>query len=79
MKHKLAVIGYGGMGSWHCQNVATKIPEIQVKGIWDIRPEARDKARDDGLYVYSSLEELLEDDEVDLVTVAVPNNFHKEL
>lgn len=79
MKHTLAVIGYGGMGSWHCQNVAEKIPQVQVKGIWDIREEAREKAKEKGLYAYSSLEELLQDGEVDLVTIAVPNNFHKEL
>lgn len=79
MKHTLAVIGYGGMGSWHCQNVAEKIPQIQVKGIWDIREEARDKAKENDLYPYSSLEELLQDEEVDLVTIAVPNNFHKDL
>ena len=79
MKHTLAVIGYGGMGSWHCQNVSEKIPEVQVKGAWDICPEALDKAKENGLYAYSSLEELLHDTEVDLVTIAVPNNFHKEL
>lgn len=79
MKHTLAVIGYGGMGSWHCQNVSEKIPEVQVKGAWDIRPEALEKAKENGLYAYSSLEELLHDAEVDLVTIAVPNNFHKEL
>ena len=78
-KHKFAVIGYGGMGSWHCQNVSEKIPQICVYGAWDIRPEALDKAREKGLYTYSSLDELLEDREVELVTIAVPNNFHKEL
>ena len=78
-KHKLAVIGYGGMGSWHCQNVSEKIPQICVYGAWDIRPEALDKALEKGLYTYSSLDELLEDREVELVTIAVPNNFHKEL
>ena len=79
MKHMLAVIGYGGMGSWQCQNVAEKIPQVQVKGAWDIREEAREKAKEKGLYAYSSLEELLQDEEVDMVTIAVPNNFHKEL
>ena len=78
-KHNLAVIGYGGMGSWHCQNIMDKIPQIHVKGVWDIRPEALNKAKEKGLSPYSSLEELLHDKEIDLVTIAVPNNFHKEL
>lgn len=79
MQHKLAVIGYGGMGSWHCQNIAKKVHQIEVKGAWDVRKEAREKAAADGHYAYSSLEELLHDQEVDMVTIAVPNNYHKPL
>ena len=79
MKHTLAVIGYGGMGGWHCANVAEKLPQIAVKGVWDVREEAREKAAASGLFAYASLEELLADGEVDLVTVATPNNFHREL
>lgn len=78
MKRKLAVIGYGGMGSWHCKSITEKIDAIEVKGIYDIRPEACEKAIKDGYYTYSSVEELLQDDEVELVTIAVPNNFHKD-
>lgn len=79
MGHKLAIIGFGGMGGWHCQNITEKISEIEVVGAWDIREEARAKATERGFYAYSSLEELLNDDEVDIVTVATPNNFHKQL
>ena len=79
MNHTLAVIGYGGMGGWHCSSIAEKLPQIRVKGVWDIREEAREKAKKNGLIAYASLEELLADGEVDLVTVATPNNFHKEL
>lgn len=77
-KHKLALIGYGGMAQWHCQNIRERIPEITVKGAYDIRQEALEKAAQDGLVTYSSVEELLADPEVDLVTIAVPNNFHKD-
>lgn len=79
MKHTMAIIGFGGMGGWHCQSVTEKIPELTVKGAWDIREEARTRVSEWGLYVYSSLEELLADGEVDLVTIAVPNNYHKDL
>ena len=54
-----AVIGYGGMGGWHCANVAEKLPQIAVKGVWDVREEAREKAAASGLFAYASLEELL--------------------
>lgn len=79
MGHKLAIIGFGGMGAWHWKNISEKIDAITVKGVWDVREEARKKAEENGLYAYSSLEELLKDEEVDLVTVATPNDFHKPL
>lgn len=79
MKHKLAIIGYGGMGGWHHQNIKASIPEITVTGVYDIRPEVEETATKNGLYFYHSLEELLEDEAVDMVTVATPNNFHKDL
>lgn len=78
MKHTMAIIGYGGMGGWHADNVSTRIDNMTVKGIFDIRGEAREKAAANGLYVYETAEELMEDPEVELVTVATPNNFHKD-
>ena len=74
--HTLAIIGFGGMGSWHARNIMERVPEIRVKGAYDIREEALNKAREMGLRAYGSLQELLDDAEVDLVTIATPNNFH---
>lgn len=79
MKHTMAIIGYGGMGGWHHKSITEKIPELTVKGAYDIREEAVQKAREDGLYAYASLDELLQDASVELVTIATPNNFHKDL
>ncbi|MBQ4320939.1 MAG: Gfo/Idh/MocA family oxidoreductase [Oscillospiraceae bacterium] len=79
MKHRIAVIGFGGMGGWHVRNIQEKIPELEVAGVWDIREEALAKARELGLHTYASQEELLADPTVDLVTVATPNNFHKPI
>ena len=78
-KHRLAVIGFGGMGSWHARNVREKVPEIEVCGAYDIREEALQAAREMGLRAYDSLDALLADPAIDLVTIAVPNNFHREL
>ena len=78
MKYNMAVIGYGGMGGWHVSNILSRIESIQVKGIYDIRADAQQKAENEELYVYHSIEELLLDDEVDLVVIATPNNFHKD-
>jgi predicted dehydrogenase len=79
LKHIHAIIGFGGMGGWHYENVKAKIPEIRTKGVWDIRAEAREKAESLGLMAYGSLEALLNDPEIELVTIATPNNFHKPL
>lgn len=78
MKHTMALIGYGGMAGWHHKSISDNIPELFVKGAYDIRPEIHDKIRENGLYCYQSAEELITDPEVELVTIAVPNNFHKD-
>ncbi|MGB4659560.1 MAG: Gfo/Idh/MocA family oxidoreductase [Mobilitalea sp.] len=78
MGHKLAIIGYGGMGSWHYKSVTDLIDKTLVKGIYDIRSEACAKAKDMGLYIYHDIDEILKDTDIDLVTIAVPNNFHKD-
>ena len=78
MGHKLAIIGYGGMGGWHHRSVTDSIDKTMVKGIYDIRDEACQKATESGLQVYQSVDEIIQDNEIDLVTIAVPNNFHKD-
>lgn len=77
MKHKLGIIGYGTMGSWHAENVRDRIRDLDVALVYDINPEKRQKARDAGFAVCETAEELLQSD-VDLVVIATPNNFHKE-
>lgn len=79
MKHRLALIGYGGMAGWHHKNISEKIPSIEVVGALDVREEANAKARENGLHVYSGLKELLADKSVDLVTIATPNDSHRHL
>lgn len=80
MKHKLAVIGYGGMGGWHVRNVKQKLSDLwEIAGVWDIRECRREAAQKAGIHVYASLEDLLADPQVEVVTIATPNNFHKPL
>ena len=74
----LAIIGYGGMGGWHHECIRKKVPELNVKGAFDIRPEITEKITQNGLYAYESAEELLADESIDIVTIAVPNNYHKD-
>ena len=78
MKHRIAIIGLGGMGTWHLNKLAT-LDEPEVAGIWDIREERREFAREKGVSVYSGLEELLADQTVDMGLIATPNDLHKPL
>jgi len=78
MKHRIAIIGLGGMGTWHLNELET-MDEPEVAGIWDIREERREYAKERGVRVYSGLEELLADQAVDMVLIATPNDLHKPL
>lgn len=77
MKHKMAIVGFGGMAGWHYNEIQT-IEGLEIAGIWDIREERRVYAAEEkGLHVYSGLEDLLADSETDLVLIATPNDVHK--
>ena len=78
MKHRIAIIGLGGMGTWHLNELET-MDEPEVAGIWDIKEERRAYARSRNVFVYDSLEALLADETVDLVLIATPNDLHRPL
>ena len=78
MKKNIVVIGYGGMGGWHVEH-ALKSDVVNLVGIYDIKKERRDLARERGIFAYESLEDVLNDKNVDLVTIAIPNDVHKEV
>ena len=75
---KIAVIGYGGQGAWHCGQIL-KSDVCTLAGIYDIREVRRNAAAANGIHVYGSNEALLADPEVDAVVVATPNDFHETL
>lgn len=74
-----ALIGYGGMGHWHVGKVQTMPELFNIAGIYDIKEEVRAQAEKDGLKAYPTLEALLDDPSIDLVTIATPNNHHKPI
>lgn len=77
-KMKVAVVGYGGMGGWHTEKLL-KSDVAELAGIYDIRRERNELAESCGIHAYGSLRELLQDSEVELVTVAVPNDAHEDV
>ncbi len=77
-KRGIAVVGYGGMGGWHV-SLLSSMPEMNVKGIVDILPERRKAAEDAGIFAYESFAAMLEDEEVELIVIATPNDTHRSI
>lgn len=78
MKKKIAVIGYGGQGSWHCRQLQNS-DVAELAGVYDIDFLRRKAASEEDIHVFDSFESMINDNEVDAVVVATPNDCHKEL
>ena len=77
-KTVVAVVGYGGMGRWHCDKIKS-IDELELAGIYDIKEACRAEAAQAGIRAYDSYEALLADSKVSLLIVAIPNHVHKDV
>ena len=75
---KVAVIGYGGQGAWHCSQII-KSDVVVLAGVYDIKENRREAAKDNGIFVYASNEEIFADKSVDIIVVATPNDVHEDL
>ena len=73
-----AIIGFGGMGSWHALFI-TNNKFVNLTGVYDINPDRHTFAAEHGIKSYASEAELLADESVDFVVIATPNDFHKEI
>lgn len=78
MSIKTAIIGFGGMGSFHASQIE-QIESLTVSGVYDINPVRMELARQQGYKTYPTLEECLADTTISLVIIATPNNSHKEI
>ncbi len=75
---KIAIVGLGGMGDWH-RELIESIDGLTLAGIYDIKEERQEYAKEKNIRVYGSFEELLADKEVELCLIATPNDLHKPL
>ena len=78
MTLRLGVIGCGNMGSWHCKNVTERIERLDVAAVYDVDEKRRALARENGFTVYGT-EDAFFASGVDLILVATPDSFHKDL
>lgn len=77
-KKQIAVIGFGGQGGWHCDQLG-KSDVALLAGIYDIAEARCALAKEKGIRVYDNLDALLNDPQVDAVVVATPNDVHPDL
>ena len=77
-KRNGVVIGYGGMGGWHTRYLKES-DAVNLLGVYDIKPERNAAAEEVGIHAYESWQAVLDDPNVDFVTIAVPNELHKPL
>jgi predicted dehydrogenase len=76
---RLGLVGAGFMGGVHL-NAFAGIPEVEVVGVADARPDsAAAAAALVGARPYASYEELVAAEEVEIVDVCLPTSFHKDL
>ena len=76
MKKNLVIVGFGGMGSGFHVKHAQSSDVVELLGVYDIDEAKNELARSRGIFAYDSLEAVLADERVDLITVAVPNDSH---
>ena len=76
MRYGIGIIGFGGMGSWHAENITERIENLEVRGVYDISAAACARAEKSGFRVCRSIEELWADPQIQLVLVSTPNDFH---
>lgn len=77
-KKNVVVVGYGGMGGWHTRRIIDS-DVVTLLGIYDIKEEREELAKKRGIYAYPSFEEVLADERVEIVVLAVPNELHNPL
>ncbi len=76
---KAAVIGVGSMGRHHAR-VYTEVSSTQLVGVADATPDTGEAiGHKYGIPAYTDYRELLEKERPEIVTIAVPTRYHKEV
>ncbi len=72
------IIGFGGEGNSHRHHVE-KVNGLEIAGVYDIKPERQQFARDNGVFVYENYDAMLADEKIEIIIIATPNDLHKEM
>lgn len=75
---KVGVIGYGQMGELHAR-IYKKMPQVELAAICEYNDERRAQAKADlGCRVCKNYKELLEDPQIEAVSIVLPDDMHRE-
>jgi len=75
---KVAVLGCGGLGRIHA-SIYANMHDVELTGVCDIVQDlAEDAARMTGATAYLTFEDMLEQAEFDVISIALPSYLHKE-
>ncbi|NQX70440.1 Gfo/Idh/MocA family oxidoreductase [Paenibacillus alba] len=75
---KVAVLGCGGLGRVHA-SIYAKMKDVELTGVCDLQLQlAHDLSEITGAPAYLSFEQMLEQAEFDVISIAVPSFLHKE-
>src|SRR5579862_6623333 len=76
----VGVLGVGEMGKRHAENLRRLVPEARLVAIADVAlPRAKAVAEELEIErAYGSIEELVQDKQIDAVLIATPDKFHAQ-
>jgi predicted dehydrogenase len=76
---KVGIIGAGNMGNFLTSSYR-QIPEVKVAGVYDVSVDAaRNLAEKHQAVSYQHVQDLMDDREINIITVCLPTPFHCEI
>lgn len=79
-KIKVGVIGLGAISPRHIEDSINQIPELELTAVCDIKADLAKKiGTKEGVRYYTKYQDLIDDSNVDLVSVATPNYLHSKI
>ncbi|MCM1106449.1 MAG: Gfo/Idh/MocA family oxidoreductase [Blautia sp.] len=75
---RAGIVGFGYMGHFHLRKIK-EIDGIQCYAAFDVDGAKSEEAEKEGLKIYPSLKEMLEDILIDLIVICTPNDSHAQI
>ena len=78
-KVRVGLVGVGGMGGCHFYNYE-KVENAELVAVCDVREDvAKEKVGDRNIKIYTSLDKMLKNEELDMIDICTPSYMHKNM